>query len=69
VTEKKGKVVLRLEVDKADAERVVAAIRAGRLADLGITHIDFPNHPELNSSAEGRAGRHLRERKAKPPHR
>jgi hypothetical protein len=69
MTEKKGKVVLRLEMDATDAERVVAAFKAGKLAELGIVDIAFPNQPELNPSNEGHADRHRPTKRTEPPHR
>jgi hypothetical protein len=70
--EKKRNVKLRLEMDPADAERLIAAFKAGKLAELGVVNIEFPTRPDVmiqspeeNHAARPRPGT----KKPQPPHR
>jgi hypothetical protein len=71
MTKSKRKVVLHMEIDRTDAERFVDAFRAGKFAHLGVSDIQFPDHPELNPqpSDEGHAARHRPNSKSDSPQR
>jgi len=69
VTESKGKVILQLEMDATDVERLVNAFKAGKLAELGIVDIQFPNQADsvTHSDVESRGSRHRRAKQDSKP--
>jgi hypothetical protein len=67
---KKGNVKLRIEMDASDAERLIAAFKAGKLAALGVVSIEFPTqaHPNDQPAKEGHTARHQPQSKKQDPH-
>jgi hypothetical protein len=68
--DKNGRVKLRLEMDATDAERLIAAFKAGKLAELGVINIETPFQAQstVQSPEEGHTARHRPQSKKQDPH-
>ncbi len=67
----KGKVAIKIAVDAGDVQGLIDAFKTGKLADLGITKLQFPDDPELNAQVgnEAHADRHRHKGQSEPPRR
>jgi hypothetical protein len=70
-TSDKGKVAIRIAVDAADVQGLIDAFKTGKLADLGITALQFPDDPGLSAQVgnETHVDRHRPKGKTELPNR
>ena len=70
-TSDKGKVAIEIAVDAGDVQALIDAFKAGKLAGLEITALQFPGDPASNPQlgSEAHVERHRPKGKTEPPHR